>query len=390
MLKALIIGASEEAIHAIKLAKKRNIYVIVVDGNKEAAGLPYGDKAIVSDISDLEAICKVVEKEKPDFVIPVPIGRYLIAMGYINEKYGFKGVGYQPVQFSTDKFLFHNKLKEIGLRKNEVLLLTSGSSCDEYKGQYPAIAKPRYGSGNRDVFFLGSKDELDRTVKMLGEKTEDFLVEEMVTGIEYGIDAVVINGDFKLLLLRKKTLTPLPARQATSYTSVFRESQTFQRVDSYMKNVVQNMGYDNCVMHADILVNKAQVFVIEMSPRPSGHYLHDIFLPNAIGIDMLEEFIKFLSGDNYCFDVTETKCVRIQYFDFENVMVKKVPDVQCLKEKCNLLEWKCNIHVNDILEEVINGHSLMYRGYFIVQGSDEDDLVQQCEYILHQFEMEDC
>lgn len=151
MLKAMIIGASQEAIHVIQVAQKQNIYVIAVDGNKRAKGLEYADKAVVADISDIEAISRIAETEKPDFTIPIPIGYYLISMAYVNEKYGLRGSAYESVKASVDKWLFHQKLAEAGLRKEYVLLVKKGENF-VWNGKYPVVVKPRYGSGNRNVY----------------------------------------------------------------------------------------------------------------------------------------------------------------------------------------------------------------------------------------------
>ena len=40
------------------------------------------------------------------------------------------------------------------------------------------------------------------------------------------------------------------------------------------------------------------------------------------------------------------------------------------------------------MNRVINGHSIMGRGFFIVEGKNEDNLIRQSDSIMSQFEME--
>lgn len=81
----IVIGASDEAIYAIKKAQSKGITVLAFDGDEHAAGLQYADEAFVVDIRDVNNIIKVIDEKgiqpKDMFVLPVPIGRYLISTG---------------------------------------------------------------------------------------------------------------------------------------------------------------------------------------------------------------------------------------------------------------------------------------------------------------------
>ena len=73
--------------------------------------------------------------------------------------------------------------------------------------------KPRYGSGSRGIFFINNKEELEEALPKLceGEERfpeEDYVLEEAVDGVEYGVDAVMDGSSFRMILLRRKLLTP--------------------------------------------------------------------------------------------------------------------------------------------------------------------------------------
>lgn len=87
MKKGIVIGASRDAIHTIKKAREKGIYVVALDGNPNAEGFKFANESIVVDISDLDKTSNEVARIKPDFTIPIPIGRYLSTMGYINDKF---------------------------------------------------------------------------------------------------------------------------------------------------------------------------------------------------------------------------------------------------------------------------------------------------------------
>ena len=389
----VVIGASQDSIHTIEMAKKHNIYVVALDGNPAAKGFEDADKSVVVDISDKEKVCQEIEKINPDFIIPIPIGRYLSTTGYINERFNLKGIKYKATEYSTDKYLFHKKLHDAGLRQIGLELLTGTSEMEDVDVDYPVIIKPRYGSGSRDIFYVNNADGLEQIWNSIELDKEDFVAEHAVAGDEYSIDGAVIDNELKITLLRKKIITPLPVRQPVSSFSVVNNDENlllYNRVFSHIQKVVRELGYNDCLLNADLIINDDEVFVIEIAPRPSGHNLHNVFVPEATGIDIAEEYIKFLLDEPYEFENENIRRIQIRFFDFEDVIVKKVPDIHILNKNvnCNILKWNCNIKNGEYMNKVINGHSIMGRGFFIVEGENEENLIRQSDWIMSQFEME--
>lgn len=390
----VVIGASREAEHTIKKAREQGINVIALDGNPKAEGFLYADSFKVVDISDMEKVCEEIEKIRPDFVIPVPIGRYLVTTGYVNEKYHLKGIKYNETNLSTDKYLFHKKLQEKGLRNIKLCLVNQNTDIKEADMCFPAILKPRYGSGSRDVFYIEKEEQLGSAYETVQDMQEDFVLEQVVQGTEYGVDGAVIQGKLYVILVRKKINTPLPVRQAVSYLAVTKNeknSELLEQIQQHLKQVVKTLGYSDCLFHSDLIVKNDKVFTIEISPRPSGHNLHNLFVPLATGIDMAEEYIKFLLNKEWRFETADVKCMQIRFFDFADVVIKKIPTVEELQQsgKCNIIKWVCNMKVGEYLGRIINGHSIMGRGFFVVEGNDEQDLLRQSEWILSQFKFKE-
>lgn len=144
---------------------------------------------------------------------------------------------------------------------------------------------------------------------------------------------------------------------------------------------------DNCLINADIIVNNNGLFVIEIAARPSGHYLHDMFVPLCTGIDMASEYIKFQIGKEYTFKPKITRLLQIRFFDFENCIIESLPSEEIIRNSgsCRLIRWECNIKKGQYMGPVINGHSIMGRGYFIVEGESEEELESQTNWILGLF-----
>ena len=393
-MKAAIIGASSESLHTIRKAKEYNLTVVALDGNEQAEGLAEADEARVVNISKEEETLECIKNEKADFVLTVPIGRYLTTIGSVNDTLRLPGIGKKQAMYCTDKLLFHHKMKENELRdcecyeatveKEERQELLQKIEEKELLLQLPAILKPRFGSGSRGIHFVNSLSELAEGL----EKTsgESYVLEECVAGEEYGLDGAVIDGKFYLVLLRHKENTPPPARQAVAYFSVMPEDDFYAQVKVFMERTVKVLELEECLLHADLIRAKEGPFIIEMSARPSGHNLHNLFTPLCTGVDMAEQYIRHRMGMESSFAPKETKMMMIHYFDMEGQVLaipKKEQVEKALGEK--IVVWQCNIKEGDVLSKVSDGHSLMGRGHFVLEGESEIELKEKAEKIKEMF-----
>lgn len=407
--KAVIIGASSEALHTIERAKAHGIRVTALDGNAQAEGLKAADRALVVDISDEAATIEAVRAENPDFVLTVPIGRYLTTIGAVNDALGLPGISKEAAVLCTDKFAFHQRLAGEGLRSCRCYAVAidgriladdrqqydlpekkethEEALCADPELRFPAILKPRFGSGSRGIHMIFEPEHLKTALDAV--KGEEYVLEECVAGDEYGVDGAVIGGGFQLVLLRKKENTPLPARQAVAYYSVQPQDEFYGQVFRYMQKVTKLLGLSECLLHADLIRSCDGPFVIELSARPSGHNLHNLFTPLCTGVDPAEEYICYRLGLPYSFCPEQTKRMMIHYFDMEG-KVRQIPTKEELQETlagadCRLVAYQCNLRQGELLRPVSDGHSLMGRGYFVAEGKSEDALKKGAQEIKDLF-----
>lgn len=393
-MKAAIIGASGEALHTIRKAKEYGLRVVALDGNEKAEGLAAAHEARVVNISKEEETIDCIKQEEIDFVLTVPIGRYLTTIGAVNDSLNLPGIGKKQASYCTDKLLFHKKMKENGLRSCECYEvgedlkereeLYSKVRKQELKLNFPAILKPRFGSGSRGIHFINHSQELEKALVETGG--ESYVLEECLEGEEYGLDGAVIGGKFFPVLLRYKENTPLPARQAIAYFSVMPQEEFYNQVKELMEKTVKVLELNECLLHADLIRSSQGPFVIEVSARPSGHNLHNFFTPLCTGIDVAEQYIRYRLGMEYSFIPKETKGMMIHYFDLEGKaeVVPKEGEVRKVLGD-SLVSWKCNIPVGEQLEKVTDGHSLMGRGYFILEGKTIKELEEKADQIKKMF-----
>jgi len=397
-LQVAIIGASLESVHAVKTARKMGASVIALDDDENAVGFQYANTSLRVNIKDHAQLYRIFDEYRPKMVLPAPIGRYLTSIGAVNDHYGLPGVTSQAAVACTDKHLFHMLLHEKGKRQAEHILVnaTDAEPLNTFRSfQYPVVAKPRYGSGNRAVQIYMDPRDFQKNFLSLLPLGEDFVVESCVQGVEYGLDAAMIHNTLHLVLLREKVLTPYPYSQCVGYYSVRENasnSTLFHNVRTSVAETCKILGINDCLLHADVMYNDAGAFVIEVSARPSGHNLHNLFTPLATGVDIIAEYLHFALPQlekAYSFTPEETKNMLIRYFDFAHCRVKYLPDSDGMKTRDYIRDYKCNLQAGEVLQPVKDGPSLMRRGYFIVEGADRGELDVLSKEIMSQFVLED-
>ncbi len=391
-MKAAIIGASKEALHTIEKAHGYGIKIVALDGDPHAPGLGVADRSMTVDISDEGAVIEALRGEKPDFVLTVPIGRYLTTIGAVNDALGLPGITRQMAVLCTDKFRFHQKLNRAGLRNCRCYEVSGGRILDgegaAYIGErakeapvsFPAILKPRFGSGSRGIYMLGDKEQLrEALAETAGEA---YVLEECIEGEEYGLDGAVTREGFQMVLLRRKRNTPPPARQAVGYFSVLPEEDFYKQVQSYVEKAVACLGLGECLLHGDIIRGAEGPFLIELSARPSGHHLHDLFTPLCTGVDLAEEYLKYRTGLAYCFAPRGVRPMMIHYFDMQG-RAERVPDREQAERAAGVrfAAWECHIRKGEELAPVSDGRTLMKRGYFVLEGEGKLWLEEKADIV---------
>lgn len=390
MKVALVIGASSESLYAINLAQESGLKVAAFDGDENAAGLKQADFSFVCDIRDPQNIINLISKQgfKPVCVLPVPVGRCLRVGGVINDFYGLKGPSQKECDVCTDKLAFHSALNpenkretsglmEPNLRGAECYLMNKASNLPS-DVDFPLVVKPRYGSGSKDVTVVLNASKYEKCAARLNLKSGEFLRESFIKGEEYGINAAVIEGEYIHVLARKKLLTPPPYRQSVGYVA----TPEIAAISERLKAVIKRLELKNCLMHADIILREnGEPFVIELAPRPSGHYLTSDFIEIATGVNLTREWLNFTLNKPFKFEPKFLKSAMIRYFDFGYDVLP--PSFNEIKDQCGIVKFKCGNLKN--LGEVKDGASLMDRGYAIIIAESEEECLEKASALMSKF-----
>ena len=377
----LILGASAESLHAIDVAHQHGYNVIALDGSPSAAGLAAADASAVVDITNADEVMAFLDGRRPAAILPVPIGRALVSTGRMNDILDLPGVREKTADYCTDKYAFARGLFGKQLRDAKCLLasdvMTDPTALDRFT--FPVIVKPRYGSGSRGVVLVENRADV------LMRLSKDDIVEECCPGIEYGMDGIVKDGSLLVLMLREKVNTKPPVRQCIGYLTVPRSDKVYSVVEPYMDAVVSEIGLEDGLFHADIMVGDGKPFAIEVSARPSGHSISSDLVALATGYDPLELFLDCCVLGGELPSAPDVQRLFMGFFDFGACEVIACPDPDYLKSKYGLLRYVQNFDSGTVFGDTVDG-TVTERGKFIMRAGQGDPLEHMAS-LLDEFEI---
>ena len=167
---------------------------------------------------------------------------------------------------------------------------------------YPVVVKPVFGAASAGVKKVESFSELQSQIRQIlrynltslgseGKEKSGFIIEQFVTGAEYSVDTIWINGKPILSGILSKSTPKEPAFPDRLYfTDTELNLETREKILEETYKGVQVAGVKNGCTHTEVRIMDGKVFLIEAALRPgAGGALYHI-LTEAMGVD----FYKYL------------------------------------------------------------------------------------------------
>ncbi|WP_294376397.1 acetyl-CoA carboxylase biotin carboxylase subunit family protein [uncultured Clostridium sp.] len=373
------IGASDEHIESINIAKKMGYKVIAVDGNKYSEGFKYSDISINVDIKNEEEIIKIAQAYDVKAVLPAPIGKLLTTVGAVNDALKLTGISKEAALNCVDKVRFNRCLSKINIPCARQLTAESKDEIIDSvkKIGLPCILKPRFGSGSNGIIVIERPEEiLDCINKHYNERGNDVtLVEELLPGKEYGVDGVIKGGKVDIVLVREKVMTALPYRQETEYICPADIDLELEfKIRKIIENVCKATNINNCLINADILIDNNVVYIIEMAGRPAGYFISRKIIPEVTGVNFLFEGINMAINKECDFRVKQKNILIVDFLDYVKGKILEFPTNEQLEKLEFIHESNLHFKCGDVVKRITCGKDIYNRGYVIIKVNNYNDI----------------
>jgi carbamoyl-phosphate synthase large subunit len=273
---------------ACKALKEEGYRVILVNSNP-ATIMTDPDLADATYIEPItpEIVTKIIEKERPDALLPTMGGQTALncalslkKMGTL-DKYNVKMIGAtaEAIDKAEDRELFRNAMTKIGLetpRSHHVKTLSQALEALEDIG-LPAIIRPSFTMGGTGGGIAYNKAEFIEIVEggIDASPTDEVLIEESVLGWkEYEMEVVRDKKDNCIIICSIENIDPMGVHTGDSITiapALTLTDKEYQMMRDASLAVLREIGVETGGSNVQFAVNPidGRLIVIEMNPRVS-------------------------------------------------------------------------------------------------------------------------
>lgn len=391
--RLLVLAAGILQVPVIKKAKEMGIYVIAADGDSNAVGLKYADKAIVVNITSEDEVLKVAREEKIDGVIHPCSEVSMSVMGRLNDELGLSGISREQAIRATNKHLMREAFEKANAPSPKSILTENAEDAwsrlqDEFTTD--GILKPSRNSGSRGIAKVTR--DMDKAVFLkaydiaLNEsRDKSVLIEQFIDGPEFSVEIIVWNGEVNVLTVTDKKTTGAPhfVELGHNQPSCFSATDV-EILKSAAVAGVKALGVNNCACHAEAKLMDGKAYLMEIGARLGGDFISTELTHLSTGIDMVVAAINVALGIEPDLNPKEEpKGVCIRYFCPTSGKLVSISNTEILADPRVYL-WEIYHKEGDEIPEVTS--SLCRSGHVIVTEKTPQKAIELADEIVNKVE----
>ena len=288
----IVIGQACEfdysGVQAIKALKEEGFRIVLVNSNPATimTDPELADATYVEPITP-EIVAKIIEKERPDAVLPTMGGQTALntALALFRDgtldKFGVKMIGAdaEAIDKAEDRLKFRDAMDKIGLESARSAIAHTEAEALEglEKVGLPAIIRPSFTLGGTGGGVAYNKDEFLKIVRagLDASPTTEVLIEESLLGWkEYEMEVVRDRADNCIIVCSIENIDPMGVHTGDSITvapALTLTDKEYQIMRNASIAVLREIGVETGGSNVQFAVNpkNGRLIVIEMNPRVS-------------------------------------------------------------------------------------------------------------------------
>ncbi len=288
----IVIGQAAEfdysGTQAVKALRSLGHRIVLVNSNP-ATIMTDPDIADATYIEPLtpEALEAIIEKEKPDVMLPTVGGQTGLNLAMILSergvlaKHGVKliGASLTAIKAAEDRLLFRETMKQHGLPIPEGGPAYSFAEAQEIAAQagYPLLVRASFAMGGTGASWVYQPEELGEAIRkgIAASPIGQAWIEQSILGWkEYELEVMRDAADNFVVVCSIENLDPMGIHTGDSITVAPAQTLTdreYQRMRSLARQVMSAVGVETGGANVQFAVDPAdgRIVIIEMNPRVS-------------------------------------------------------------------------------------------------------------------------
>jgi carbamoyl-phosphate synthase large subunit len=273
---------------ACKALKEEGYRVILVNSNPATIMTdPDTADAVYIEPVDWRTVERIIEKEKPDALLPTMGGQTALncALDLVREgvldKHGVEliAASRDAIDMAEDRERFRNAMREIGLESPRSRIAHSMEEAHAVQGEigFPTVIRPSFTLGGSGGGIAYNREEFEEIVArgLEASPTSEVLLEESVIGWkEYEMEVVRDRNDNCIIICSIENLDPMGVHTGDSITVAPAQTLTdreYQRMRDASIAVLRKIGVECGGSNVQFALSPddGRLLIIEMNPRVS-------------------------------------------------------------------------------------------------------------------------
>lgn len=273
---------------ACKALKNEGYRIILVNSNPATimTDKKTADRTYIEPIT-VEAIEKIIQKEKPNAILPTVGGQTALNCALelkkrgILTKYNVKMIGAdeKAIEKAENRELFNKAMKKIGLEVPKNTVVNSLQKAQEFLKEIglPAIVRPSFTLGGAGGGIATTKEEFDEIVSYglnLSPVNEVQIDESIIGWKEFEMEVIRDHKDNAIIVCSIENIDPMGVHTGDSITvapALTLTDKEYQKMRDASIAVLREIGVATGGSNVQFAVNPVdgRLVVIEMNPRVS-------------------------------------------------------------------------------------------------------------------------
>ena len=288
----IVIGQAAEfdysGSQAVKALKEEGYRVIVVNSNPATimTDPEIADATYIEPITP-EFVAKIIEREKPDVVLPTMGGQtalntaLALAKDGTLERLGVELIGAkaEAIEKAENRELFRDAMDRIGLESPRSAIVHSWEEAARALSDVglPAVIRPSFTLGGTGGGIAYNREEYEHFVRsgLEASPTTEVLIDESLVGWkEYEMEVVRDRADNAIIICSIENIDPMGVHTGDSITvapALTLTDKEYQRMRNASIAVLREIGVETGGSNVQFAVDPktGRMVVIEMNPRVS-------------------------------------------------------------------------------------------------------------------------
>ena len=382
----MIVGAGANQIGLFQKARELGLDTVGIDGNPQAPGLVHATVGEVADILDARLIQRLAERHGVSGIYAAA-ELAVEAVALASSAMGLPGLPPEVAHRTRNKLAMRQALDKAGMPNPKYCAATTAAEARDGASRvgFPMIVKPVDGNASKGVVRIDRMEELDSAFAGACRRSPGgaVLLEAYLEGVEFCVDGLVYDGEYRLGGITGKEVSPLPYRFDLGIFMPPLESDALcAEIERCASDALRAIGFTNGTSHVEIIATADGPRVVEIAGRPGGGRIPSDLIPLAYGQDFLADSIRISLGEAPIEERQHRRGVALYWFPAAPGVVREIAGVADAQALGGVREVVFQTKPGDTLAPIIDCVTRDGVGYVLTEGETAETAVATAKSAL--------